>query len=454
MSLVRIIPINSTNSAAFEALSKPYIDNKGCVTLDEPKSNDDVKQFLDANAHLELVASKPISWSGGEAFIFSSDKTKPSTLPLYIQKPAIGSTNQLAVRQYANFVAHAHRLIIATTKDNKLHVSMDPRHDAAIFYRTANDRSWSIMRTKVIPKLDYIADLLKHPPIKGLETQLAIHTFEKDGQKTEVLTRFYKGRFSIKIAGIPIPSRPFIQAAPMYIRHQDGRIETGYTPEDFFLDRFKRIHLYVRDLEAQFGTLTSTKKLELTDLALCEPFVRGKTHFVIFKSKRDRNNKSITGSYLQIDGALQQYAIQDDNDTCLSFVIDKLQPTTTIEHDLKTTPTVEVWKKAALTGIKDIQSVPEGVRVNFTDTDYIIDTGTKLTLHGNPQEDYLKAMVLHAKENWGGKFKIDNASDSDKETLIRLAQAHGVRIIGLPISQPTRPLRNPAPPRQAAQAVV
>lgn len=450
---LHIIPINADNNAEFEALCRPYIDNEGCITLTNPQNSDAVDKFIDANKTREFASSKKIKSAHGDAYLLSSDKLKPPTLPASVTKPIHGSKNQSAIRQYENFVAHAHRLIIATIHNGALHVAMDPRHDTAIFYRAADTDPWSIMRTKVIPKIEYIEDLLKHPPIKGLDTQLAIHTFENDtGEQTQILTRFYKGRNSIRIAGIPMPTRPFVQATAMYIRHPDGSIQTQFTPEDFFLDRFKTINNYLAEQVHTFGKLVSTKKLTHADLNDCAPFVQGKTHFVIFKAKKDRNNKSISGSYLQIDADNGRYVVQDENDTCLGFIIHQLQPSVSIHPAKVTAPSVEAWKKQNLAEVDKIEQVAENVRIQFKDKSFIIDTGSQLTLHGTVREDYLKAMILHAKDNWGGTFKIDNASDSERDILIKLAAQHDVRIIGLPRSHPTRPTTNRAVPTPAAAA--
>lgn len=453
MSDLRIIPINAANRAQFDALSQTYIDDTGCITLTQPSSDAAVDAFIYANSATAFKASAPIGLPIGKGIIFSTDATKEAALPTLVNKPAKTSTDLTAKQHYNDYVAQARALIIATVSAIGTFVSMDPIHNTAIFVRTAPDKPWSIMRTEVIPKIKYIEDLLNHPKIKDLDNQLAIHTYEKNGVKTRVLTRFYKGHntYSFFYNAFKVDGLGFVQAAPMYILNADGTVERRYTPEDFFIDKFQKIPAYHQSMSAAYGKLieAETKLLTAADLDLCRPFVEHDTHFVVYKNRRDRFNKAISGNFLQ-RGTDGHYVIQDDDDTALDYTIRYFsEKTSTATNTIsisvggKITPTVETWQTYNYSFVKKIEAVPQGVKIEFSDKSYIVDSGNKLTLHGKTEDDHLTAMVLHAKKHWGGQFKIDNASPAVRDSLIRLARTHNVTVIGMP---PTSPLRPGVPP--------
>ncbi len=424
MAQLHILHLNDTNRRAFDALTRPEIDIDECIRLTEPASDTVVDDFIKAHKELFLKPQRAIRTNGEVVKLYSVDDTVDITTIRHAQD---GSA------EHAAYVKKARTVISADIKGNELILGTDPIHELGVLFRSDDGKPWSIATTRTIPKIDYIKDLLNHPQIEGLDTLLGMHTYEKNGQQTKVLIRYYNFKPPVGV-----------QALPMFIRHVDGRVETLYTPEDFFRDKFLPEDRLTQHLEGLYGNQIERKLLMLSDLAECEPLVEEKRHFVIYKTKRTAyDNKNISGLFLQTDANDSPVIARDD-----ATALDKLFKWIDTQPAATHIPYVEAWTEQ---GFKTTKT-NAGVKVEFSDSSYLIDTGTKLSLHGDAKEDYLRVMLQHAKENWGGAFKIESGTDAEIQLLERLAVEMKVTLIK-PLGSPSRPTHRStraAAPRAAA----
>jgi len=434
---------NGNNKRIFDALWEPYIDAAQCIKLPNPKDDSEVKDFIRANEAHFLPESQPYKLGGNVRYIFSADGNVVTAPPLPVAKPAkdASDADKLA---YQTYVAKAHKLIIADIESGKLTFSMDPKHKIAVLFRADNAKPWSIITSRIIRKIDYVQDLLKHPGVPGLDHLLGIHTFiNASGEKTEILTRYYKAEFK--------DGRPDeMFAAAMYVKYANGDIDRIITsPEDEYLSHFKPVAKFLEAAANKYGSHNDNEEvLKLgptytqADMAAyverCRKFISdSEEHFVIYRNDQTTTNQNIFGNYQQKD-LEGNPLIQDDNASSLDYTLQQTLTTfrTTIDANGYYKPSVAAWQKHKYNFIEKIEAVPQGVKVEFKDKSYIVDTGNKLTLHGSAEDLYLKAMVLHAKEHWGNQFKIDKASTTVRAKLIQLAGDYNVTIVD---NAPTRP---------------
>lgn len=417
MPQLHILHLNDTNRAAFDTLTRPEIDTDECIRLTEPTSATVVEDFIEAHKALFLKPQRTIRTKDAVVRLHSVDDTVDVTA---IHHAKVGT------KDYPAFVKDARTVVSAEIKDNKLTLGTDPIHELGVLFRSDDGKPWSIATTRTIQKIDYIKDLLNHPKIEGVDSLLGMHTYDDAGKQTKVLIRYYKFKPPVGVV-----------ALPLIIQDYKGDIETLYSAEDFFLDKFQPEDELKTHLEGQYGKQINRKLLKPSDLAECEPLVKDKKHFVIYKTKQAAyKNQNISGLFLQTDANDNPVIARDD-----ATALDKLFKWA--DTQFASTPYVETWTEK---GYK-AETTAQGVKVEFSDDSYLLDTGTKLSLHGDANEDYLRVMLQHAKENWGGTFKIESGTDADIQVLERLAGKMNVRLIKL---APSRPAQHASTPPAAA----
>lgn len=419
MAELHILHLNDTNRTAFDTLTRPQIDTDECIRLTEPANATVIEEFIAAHKALFLKPQRTIRTNNGVLRLYSVDATVDVAAIRHAERGTKG---------YSHFVEAARTVVSADIKNNVLRLGTDPHHELGVLFRSDDGKPWSIATTRTIPKIDYINDLLNHPKIEGLDGLLGMHTYDDAGKLTKVLIRYYKFKPPTGVL-----------ALPLIIQHHHGEIQPLYSAEDFFLDKFQPEEELIQHLQGQYGKQIERKLLTPEDLDECKPLAENQRHFVIYKTKQTAyKNQNISGLFLQTDANNDPVITRED-----ATALDKLFKWVDAQH--ASTPYLEAWAEKGYKAEKQAQAV----KVELSDSSYLIDTGTKLSLHGDAKEDYLRVMLQHAKENWGGRFKIENGSDTDIQLLERLAGEMNVKIIK-PYVAPSRPTQHAGNPHAAA----
>jgi Large polyvalent protein-associated domain 7 len=265
---------------------------------------------------------------------------------------------------------------------------------------------------------------------------------------TQTLNRFYKA--------IDENGKPCITIATLHILHPDGRAETILDHEDFLLHQFTGIAEWTTLYEQKHGLTTAFSRV--TSPEQCNAFFpNGEGQFSISKTGMKMpdgtpiQNNIIHGRFLQL-GNDNQPVIQDPNASILEELIYNLHSMPPPKRpaalngmgDIAVTLSQDGLNAHAWLGrdVESIVRIPNALKIGLENA-HFIDTGRTLTLYGNAEDKYLRAMVQHAQENWGNTFNIDSGSAEVRASLKRIASDRGMTVTetnpAISVSPPSRP---------------
>lgn len=457
MTELYLIRLDRTNKAAFQALfpvtvpvENPTPEQEAdCTILNDPQHEAAVQHFLSANRSALLPH---LFIRKQNTYLFSHTDAPPTSLPNIVARPATG-TNQA----YDDFIAGLKKLISIEITDGgqSIDVQMDPLpigEEIAILFKNPTTNRWAVASASTRPKISYMHDLVAHTKIPGLPTQLGITRF-RDG--TQILNRFYLSNYLLS-DGSYRDEQHEVCVASLYTRKPNGTVEKNLDNEDFLLTQFTKPAVWLNEQTKKYGDVVEFK--QVTNANQCTPFMIGGGHFSINKTKHSRDGSPtlrdakgriipiIGGDFLQVD-YLGNPIIQQDNASVLERImylltgldseIPKILPSPTppsaeitTSHPMGTA-TIHSWWAKDITNVASISEPVTGtIKVEFTDNSYLLDTGNKLALYGNPAEDRLHAMVHHARDNWGGQLHIEGNDTSIRKQIWMIAKVNGLTVTG------------------------
>lgn len=320
MAELYLIRLDATNVEAFDELFRVTNPPEGieCLTVSDPEHTAAVNAFLNTHEDKLLPVSAPIKTQKGEGVFYSRDGSEVTSIPA----PAAPEDPRRA-----DYIEQLHKMIFVDVRDQKnadgvkskgVYLSMDPLplgERIGVFFRGSEEETWSILHVESMPKLKYIGLLLNHTGLEelGLAAQLSLYKF-KDG--TQILSRNYMMQY-----GVP-GATPFEGAGTMYVRKPDGTVKRFMVPEDSFVEFFEAKKDYIANLIKTYGPLAE-KPINVTKSSQCVSFVKGETHFSVYRTQRTKDRNTIDGNSLQrdADGAP---VIQKDDASMLEPLIEKV----------------------------------------------------------------------------------------------------------------------------------